>query len=272
MISKSIVILKKHGPTIVCSGVCKHLQTRSQHLCIAVRSVITPYHFFYRISVLSSLTDAWSYFTKLYMERLMLKMGTNVCIFPYFSYQFFPSFQAQVLPWPVRFSFFSRRTWTPRISTSCCCSISMRLTKTGPRKLESNSSRWHLGYGELESNSTWWHTYIYIYIFIIYTTYIYIPHPGCNCGIERFCLGFPRFLTWHSGWGLHPRFALLGTDTIPYQPALLRSCQGVEVLESIPVSVRVGPRKTAVGWPSQSFPPSTCPFFFEKVQGTSDFK
>lgn len=113
---------------------------------------------------------------------------------------------------------------------------------------------------------------IYIYIFIIYTTYIYIPHPGCNCGIERFCLGFPRFLTWHSGWGLHPRFALLGTDTIPYQPALLRSCQGVEVLESIPVSVRVGPRKTAVGWPSQSFPPSTCPFFFEKVQGTSDFK
>ena len=193
MISKSIVILKKHGPTIVCSGVCKHLQTRSQHLCIAVRSVITPYHFFYRISVLSSLTDAWSYFTKLYMERLMLKMGTNVCIFPYFSYQFFPSFQAQVLPWPVRFSFFSRRTWTPRISTSCCCSISMRLTKTGPRKLESNSSRWHLGYGELESNSTWWHTYIYI--FIIYTTYIYIYTP-------------PRMQLWY-------RKVLLGIPAIP---------------------------------------------------------
>lgn len=57
---------------------------RSQHLCIAVRSVITPYHFFYRISFLSSLTDAWSYFTIFYMERLY-QMGTNICIFPYFS-------------------------------------------------------------------------------------------------------------------------------------------------------------------------------------------
>lgn len=86
--------------------------------------------------------------------------------------------------------FFSRRTWTPRISTSCCCSISMRLTKTGPRKLESNSSRWHLGYGELESNSTWWHTYIYIYIYNIYNIYIYTP-PRMQLWYRKVLLGIP---------------------------------------------------------------------------------
>ena len=191
MISKSIVILKKHGPTIVCSGVCKHLQTRSQHLCIAVRSVITPYHFFYRISFLSSLTDACSYFTKFYMERLMLKMGTNVCIFPYFSYQFFSLVPSSSSSMAYPFPFFSRRIWTPRISTSCCCSISTRLTKTGPRKLESNSSRWHLGMVNLNQ--------IRRDDIPIYTYNTYTPPRRQLWQRKVLNLGFPGFLTWHSG-------------------------------------------------------------------------
>lgn len=160
-----LVILKKHGPTIVCESTPWQTFANKESTPLHCSKIRDDSVSLLLSDLLLKFFD-WCLivFYKFYMERLMLKTGTNVCIFTYFSYQFFPSFQAQVLPWPVRFPFFSRRTWTPRISTSCCCSISIRLTKTGHRKLESNSSRWHLGMVNLNQiRSDDIPIYIYIY-------------------------------------------------------------------------------------------------------------
>ena len=164
-----LVILKKHGPTIVCESTPLQTFANKESTPLHCSKIRDDSVSLLLSDLLLKFFD-WCLivFYKFYMERLMLKTGTNVCIFTYFSYQFFPSFQAQVLPWPVRFPFF------PKDLDPADFDILLLLNIDTPDE-DWTQETWvkqfkvALGYGELESNSKWWYTYIYIFINSTYT-------------------------------------------------------------------------------------------------------
>ena len=96
----------------------------------------------------------------------------------------------------------------------------------------------------------------------IYTYNTYTPPRMQLWQRKVLNLGFPRFLTWQ-GEGY--------IQDLPYweltlSPISRPFCEatGGGTGEYPGVSVHVGPRKTAVGWLSQSFPPAGWAHFFSK--------